>query len=722
MPTIKDIAKLAGVSHGTVSNVLNGRGNVSVKKINAVMDAARQLDYKPNAQARELRAGKGVGVAVVLPDITSERYRALYAGIAQALSLQVEVNLYLTEEHEQNERRILQMLAAKQYRLVISVSCLPDAADYYDVLGMDENDIVFLYRQPAGARRFLAPDFVQAGQDIAASLAASPARRIGLFCEELRYPHVEQFTSALKARLALLQPESSLTIYASSPAESYRSAFAFFMADPFDAIVAMDREKADDLKTASHLGSELACPSLYVLSSGEQNLEDTFRLYQQDARQLGYAVAEAFLAASPMQLPTLKDNKGFGLAIERRQRQSAEPRQVLNFISLPSPSITALGKLLPGFRRQSGIDVKITSYGYDDMFHLLDNLEQHRDVDIFRVDVAVLPWLAPRLMRPLSSLSDELVSLAAHYSGQSLEKYIFAEDIAYALPFDPSIQLLFYRRDLFEDPVIKRMFYEELGYELAVPESFADFDAVSGFFARLHQPDNRQRPIGACAVMGNARLIATEFLLRYYALGGRLMTDAAGPRLDSVIAAEALQQYVDQFAHVRALPGGWWSESLALFEQGGVAMLNVFMNLFNDVAHSPSAPLLGYAPVPGKMPLLGGGSLGISRYSQKDRQISVFFNWLFSRDTSEQIALLGGNSAHPALYDNPRVMRSHPWLRLVGTVGYQGVRESALLGGRGVNLHQIELIIGQGVMKCIEKTLSVNKAIDAMNAKLQRIA
>ena len=43
MPTIKDIARIAGVSHGTVSNVLNGRGNVSVEKIEAVQRAAREV-------------------------------------------------------------------------------------------------------------------------------------------------------------------------------------------------------------------------------------------------------------------------------------------------------------------------------------------------------------------------------------------------------------------------------------------------------------------------------------------------------------------------------------------------------------------------------------------------------------------------------------------------------------------------------------------------------
>ena len=43
MPTIKDIAREAGVSHGTVSNVINGRGNVSVEKIQLVRCFCRAL-------------------------------------------------------------------------------------------------------------------------------------------------------------------------------------------------------------------------------------------------------------------------------------------------------------------------------------------------------------------------------------------------------------------------------------------------------------------------------------------------------------------------------------------------------------------------------------------------------------------------------------------------------------------------------------------------------
>ena len=67
MPTIKDIAREAGVSHGTVSNVINGRGNVSVEKIQLVWQAAEKLGYKVNSKAQSLRQGQDRSIAVLLP-------------------------------------------------------------------------------------------------------------------------------------------------------------------------------------------------------------------------------------------------------------------------------------------------------------------------------------------------------------------------------------------------------------------------------------------------------------------------------------------------------------------------------------------------------------------------------------------------------------------------------------------------------------------------------
>jgi Transcriptional regulators len=73
---IKDIARLAGVSAGTVDRVLHNRGRVSeeaLKKITAVME---QIDYKPNLIARTLGSNKRYTIAVMIPDPDLDPYWA----------------------------------------------------------------------------------------------------------------------------------------------------------------------------------------------------------------------------------------------------------------------------------------------------------------------------------------------------------------------------------------------------------------------------------------------------------------------------------------------------------------------------------------------------------------------------------------------------------------------------------------------------------------------
>ena len=83
MITVKDIARLAGVSQGTVSNVLNNRGNVSAEKIQRVTEAAKQLGYVANAQAKQLRQDIPLSthVAIILPNIDEKRYSSFFNGI-----------------------------------------------------------------------------------------------------------------------------------------------------------------------------------------------------------------------------------------------------------------------------------------------------------------------------------------------------------------------------------------------------------------------------------------------------------------------------------------------------------------------------------------------------------------------------------------------------------------------------------------------------------------
>lgn len=93
-PTIKDIAREAGVSHGTVSNVLNGRGNVSVEKIHLVERAAARLGYRINAKAQLLRKGTGNTLSLIIPGTHFPQYADLYESLqqeAKAYGLTVQV-------------------------------------------------------------------------------------------------------------------------------------------------------------------------------------------------------------------------------------------------------------------------------------------------------------------------------------------------------------------------------------------------------------------------------------------------------------------------------------------------------------------------------------------------------------------------------------------------------------------------------------------------------
>jgi LacI family transcriptional regulator len=79
--TIRDVARVAGVSVATVSRVLNGSAPVSESTDTQVRNAARDLNYWPNGAARSLITRSSNTLGVLLPDIHGEFFSEVIRGI-----------------------------------------------------------------------------------------------------------------------------------------------------------------------------------------------------------------------------------------------------------------------------------------------------------------------------------------------------------------------------------------------------------------------------------------------------------------------------------------------------------------------------------------------------------------------------------------------------------------------------------------------------------------
>ncbi|MEI3339373.1 MAG: LacI family DNA-binding transcriptional regulator [Eubacterium sp.] len=98
MVTMKDVAKLAGVSHGTVSNVVNGVKNVSVDKIKKVEAAMEALGYKPNSAARNLKMEFTRQIDLVVPNMITGEFLELYEAIRKCAEKEnYTLNLKVTD-------------------------------------------------------------------------------------------------------------------------------------------------------------------------------------------------------------------------------------------------------------------------------------------------------------------------------------------------------------------------------------------------------------------------------------------------------------------------------------------------------------------------------------------------------------------------------------------------------------------------------------------------
>ncbi|MET7681752.1 LacI family DNA-binding transcriptional regulator [Streptomyces sp. NPDC005423] len=149
-PTSRDVAQAAGVSQAAVSLVLGDkwRGRVSAPTAERVRAAARDLGYRPNLAARNLRLGRTRTVLLVVPALTTEFFAGVYTGAARvAAEHGFGVVLYPSPEGVGPAR---DPFASAQAALdgVLASSM---AADALSAIRGDQLPLVMLDSDPAGS-------------------------------------------------------------------------------------------------------------------------------------------------------------------------------------------------------------------------------------------------------------------------------------------------------------------------------------------------------------------------------------------------------------------------------------------------------------------------------------------------------------------------------------------------------------------------------------------
>lgn len=149
-PSVGDVARVAGVSVGTVSNVLNKPELVSPETRDRVELAIKELSFVRNGRARQLRQGSSTTVGAVLLDIRNPFFTDVARGIEDRLAVD-DLTLMLASSDD-DPRRESKFLRLFEEHGVLGLLVVPTTHETEHLAAIQERGVaVVLLDAPAGA-------------------------------------------------------------------------------------------------------------------------------------------------------------------------------------------------------------------------------------------------------------------------------------------------------------------------------------------------------------------------------------------------------------------------------------------------------------------------------------------------------------------------------------------------------------------------------------------
>ncbi|MBB2940730.1 LacI family transcriptional regulator [Actinoplanes lutulentus] len=203
--TIRDVARVAGVSDGTVSNTLNRPHLVNAETRERVQQAMAAVGYVPNAAARALRVGRSRTIGLVVLDFGNPFFAEVAAGAEQAATdAGADVALFNTGiGRHARESRLLHRLAERRLDgLIITPNDVDDPL--LAVIEERGTPVVVLAREvPSRRRSAVRSDDVLGGELAARHLLENGHRHLAYagWRHDERYIGAVHATGAAGARL-----------------------------------------------------------------------------------------------------------------------------------------------------------------------------------------------------------------------------------------------------------------------------------------------------------------------------------------------------------------------------------------------------------------------------------------------------------------------------------------------------------------------------------------
>ena len=713
MATIKDIAKVAKVSQATVSNVLNGKDNVSSDKIRRVMKAVEDMGYVINEKAQNLRKGTAKILAVVVPNLYDKTYIDFFSSFKDyAERKEYTVDLYITNDDDDYERKQIQKIKSRMTEGVAVFTSISDGSEAYYEAGFSNEDVVFISNKQPYNCKFIGYDNIEAGKEIAKKILQGNYEKVALLTGPLTYSGKMDFRNSFLESIVKSDKISEVYERVTTEQCKYQNVVRVFTHMQPDAVVTDSISLAQTVKSVYQNFYRNKPVDIVSLSPVYTIPERDIIRYEIDYRKMGIDAASYLINRNwENRNELIIESKGFS---DWPKINSKNEENVLNILSIASPTTRALKTVVNLYEFNTGIKIRITESDYESMYKLVKNRGEELPYDIVRMDKDWFPVLAKSVFEPLTNIESNIGNSLDGFLPNALKNYSYLDGDIYALPGTPSIQLLFYRKDLFEDTRLKRLYYEMYKKSLEVPKTFEEYNRIAYFFTNEF---NNESPIkyGCSFTSGEPGTVGVEFLMRYFSHSKRLFDENGNILLNTEAARDALRETKDSWKYSSKIEHHWWTDSAQEFAEGDTAMGIYMINHVSGFV-GPDSKIrgkIGWSIVPGDNPMLGGSVLGISKYSKNKDMALDFLKWISRDDIGTATVLLGGMSAKKSAYDDAEVNDAYPWFDYAKKC-FKNAQTNyyPIVDGDNIGLKELQNLLGVAVKKGIMEHLDIDEILE----------